>query len=269
MLLCACGATREGAVPASAEHAAAGDSLSAEVGDEPMSAAAALSKPAGQQESSPLPRPLPEPNPFGDHVTPTEIVAPDSAPVGEGDGVLVFPAFGPAPGSTSEQFGGWAGVIEEFFLGSLTEERRLELEQQLRDIPIVDATPAFINALRGLDMANPEHIVQAGALTKYWYEAQIRYKQIVLDGNPAALLPGHVRNRMLVVDGWVRMWKRTLEQPGGVARFNARVSKLIADRKAARDKQAAEYLEKVRLREEAAAAAEQVGPPAPESGGRP
>lgn len=205
---------------------------------------------AGTPPTPLLSEPPANPSAFGGHVKPTEIVAPDSLPDAEGEGILRFELLEPSPECSPERFAKWSALIQERFLGDPSPDRLIELDTLVSEIPVIDAMPAFINSLHGLDMADPDDIVRAAAIAEYWYIAQVRYKQVVLNGNPAAVLPLHVRNRMIVVDAWIRLWKRTVAREGGVARLRAQVAKLIADRKASREKQQREYEEKVRLREE-------------------
>ncbi|MDG2148174.1 MAG: hypothetical protein P8N09_01485 [Planctomycetota bacterium] len=170
--------------------------------------------------------------------------------------VVVLEAFGPVEGTSQEQFDEWTELVNARFLGNPSPEQLVELDDQLAKLPVVDGTPVFINALSGLDMADPDDIVRAAALSKWWYDAQVHYKRVILNPDPEALRLVDVRNRLLVVDGWRRMWVRILEQANGVAIFRARVKQLLVDRVAAREKQWREFEEKLKRRAEQEAEAE-------------
>ena len=170
--------------------------------------------------------------------------------------ILKVEVLEPVPGMSPELFAEWGKLVSQRFLGDPSAEQIVELDSRLAAVSVVDATPVFINALDCLDMADPGDIVRAGAISKCWYDGQVHYKRVVLNADPEALRPVDVRNRMLVVDGWIRMWKRTLEQENGVAIFRSRVQQLLVDRAAAREKQWRDFEEKLRQRAEKKAHAE-------------
>ncbi len=248
--------TADGTVDAPAADAAPADDAAPtdDALDDFLGGAVPNPTPLGEGERpGPLaPRPLPEPDPFGDHARATAIDAPDRLPVGEDEGVLRFERFGPAPGTTPEQFAAWGNLLAERFLADPEPERLPALDAALAELPIVDATPAFINALHGLDMGDPTDIERAVAVSRYWYDGMVKYKHVVLDEDTAKVSAVDVRNRMLVVDGWIRLWQRTLDREGGVDRLRTRVEKLVADREASRERAQQRYEEKLRRRAELA-----------------
>jgi hypothetical protein len=156
----------------------------------------------------------------------------DSHPEGlnPGQGVVTFGRFGPAPGTSAEQLADWTALVRQRFLEHPDSERRAVLDELLAAVPLINATPAFINSLHGLDMGDPDDVQRAHSITSFWYEAQYKYKHVVLDGDPSHMLSGHVKSRLLVCDGWVRLWQRTVDSPGGVSRLNDRVEQLGLDR---------------------------------------
>ena len=251
-LTMACGSTAEESSPPVAAEPAPQSSGSAESAD--ADAATDATAHGTQEQPGPLPsRPLPPDHEFGKHVTPTEIVLPD----GEARfGALQFEPFGPAPGTSDEVFAQWGALLKARFLEEPPADQLEVLDAKLAHVPIVDATPVFINALLGLDMGDPDDIRRAHAITSYWYEGMLKWKHVILDGNESKLSQAHVRNRMLVVDGWVRMWKRTLDSENGVSKLRTRIEDLIVDRERARREAQRAYEEKLRKREEEARAAE-------------
>jgi len=138
-----------------------------------------------------------------------------------------FVPFEPTAGVAAADFAQWSEWLAERFLGDPEEARQAELDELLSAAHIVDLTPAFINQVDGLDMADPDHVSRAGELTLSWFLAQEKYKQVVIDRNVDDMSSATIGARVTALKAWVRWWQRTLENET-VERYRSRVDELTA-----------------------------------------
>ena len=164
------------------------------------------------------------------------IPAVSERPPGLAPSVVWFAPFGPTPGCPEEEFVRLSGAVGARYLEDPDADLAAELDAVLADAEIGDVTPPAINALLGLDMADPEDTARADALMEWWYAKQVEYKQVVLHGDPEDVRDVVVKGRLASIDGWVRWWRRTLERADGLEIFRTRVSDLRAYLEADRER---------------------------------
>ncbi|GEM_PF-3305657 len=138
-----------------------------------------------------------------------------------------FVPFEATAGVLAADFARWSEWLAERFLGDPDEARQAELDELLASAHIVDLTPAYINQVDGLDMADPDHVARAGELTLSWFMAQEKYKQVVVDRNVDDMRSATIIGRVTALKAWVRWWQRTLENET-VERYRSRVDELTA-----------------------------------------
>lgn len=200
----------------------------------PPEAPAALEAPAAAAPSTPAEEPAAEPvaRPAGDG----SMVLVESRPITNGRAhvageslFLLSEPFGPPPGFTMAELITWQDVLGELHVTGVEPARQAQLERLLGEFSGVDLTPAYLNLLHDRDMADPTDIAIVRSLSLDWYDRQYKYKLVAVDGNVENTGPVIVRGRLASLDGWVRLWDRTLETEGGVARYRKRVADLAAE----------------------------------------
>ena len=145
--------------------------------------------------------------------------------------LVAFEPLGPYPGQPAAQYEAALADLRERFYGRPDEARRAQLTAQLGKLHIVDLTGAYIDLVIGLDMAVPDDVALAGAIVTEWFDRQQRYKQVILDTNPDRMDGSWPQNRVAILDGWRRLWLRTIEDPERVARYRKRVDELLWERR--------------------------------------
>jgi len=143
----------------------------------------------------------------------------------EPDSLIRFVPFGAPAGVDPDAFKIWSRWLNERYLGDPDEVRKDELEGLLKQAHIVYLTPAYVNLIDGLDMADPGDVVLAGEVTIDWYLAQEKYKQIAIDRGPDNMRQATITGRVTALKAWVRWWQRTLANET-VERYRTRVDAL-------------------------------------------
>lgn len=151
----------------------------------------------------------------------------------EAPSLFHFVPFEAPAGVVAADFARWSEWLAERFLGNPDEARQTELDELIASAHIVDLTPAYINQVDGLDMADPDHVARAGELTLAWFMAQEKYKQVVIDRNVDDMQSATIIGRVTSLKAWVRWWQRTLENET-VERYRSRVDELTARLRALR-----------------------------------
>jgi len=126
-------------------------------------------------------------------------------------GIVLFdplPPVGPTadvPGSTPEQLAAWTDALDALFLradrASGAEADRVRAELDAADP--VSLTPAYMNAVRGLDLREPRHVAGLFALIEDYLRRIANTPTFFFDGDPSH--DDHVR-RGQVLDMWLRWW---------------------------------------------------------------
>ncbi|MFT7464493.1 MAG: hypothetical protein ACI9EF_002849 [Pseudohongiellaceae bacterium] len=179
--------------------------------------------------------PLTPTDEMGEVAAEPEVMAGDAVANGPDEPASLF-HFVPfeAPGALDPAvFARWSAALHERFLGDPDEARQAELQKHLEGAHIVDLTPAYINLVDGLDMANPDHVARAGELTLEWFLTQEKYKQSSMDRNVEDMRSVTVGSRVTALKAWVRWWQRTLSNET-VERYRSRVDVLTAKLEAMR-----------------------------------
>lgn len=137
---------------------------------------------------------------------------------------------GPAPDTSAEQLAQWSGWVRERFLDAeLSSERREELDGLLREVHVLDLTPAFLNTLNGLDMAAADDVARGTALVDWWYREQGGLTTVFLDVSGGELSARAASNRVLAAQSWSRWWTRKTTSKDSFERLRRRVDELLAE----------------------------------------
>jgi hypothetical protein len=144
----------------------------------------------------------------------TAIAARPTAPVR-------FALLPPAPGTTTIQLADWTSLVREAFLDPVIAVRR-SARDRLAGLDPLDTTPAFLNALIGLDMAEVTDVMRASSLVRSWRERT--GKTVDFD------FPGHTRTdeedaarRLDTIDRWIEAWVARSGSPEVLAAWRADV----------------------------------------------
>ncbi|MBM3985980.1 MAG: hypothetical protein FJ296_09890 [Planctomycetes bacterium] len=106
------------------------------------------------------------------------------------------------PGTTEEQLAEWTGLVKSLYIDDPGAKARKKLIAQLEEIDIVDSTPAYINAMIGLNMSNPIDIRNAGNLIGDWSKRQGVVIRFAFDQEASKTDTLDVNRRIIVVEGW-------------------------------------------------------------------
>ncbi|MHC4846148.1 MAG: zinc ribbon domain-containing protein [Planctomycetota bacterium] len=92
---------------------------------------------------------------------------PSNEPV---DPILEFDLLPPNPGISQEQHDEWSALVKEYYLESPPPRTAKKLRVELEELDPVDAAPAYINALIGLDMRDDIDTRDAFKLIEEWQD---------------------------------------------------------------------------------------------------
>ncbi|MGQ0553836.1 MAG: hypothetical protein ACT4PU_11535 [Planctomycetota bacterium] len=130
----------------------------------------------------------------------------------------------PSEGSSSEQLAAWTDLIKTAFANKRERGGPQTARLKLLEIETALATPAFINALHGLDMSNPEHVQFAARLTDFWLQRQVYVAMFAFRGNPEAMSPEDIESRLEMIALWADWWRKKAGTPGKISEYSKAVS---------------------------------------------
>jgi hypothetical protein len=144
------------------------------------------------------------------------------------DPIVAIEPLGPVPGTSEEQLAEWTGLVKSLYIDDPGAKARKKLIAQLKEIDIVDCTPAYLNALIGLNMSNPIDIRNAGNLVGDWSERQ--GKQILFAFDLEASKTGRVdvNKRIIVIEDWRKIFAGKLADEKLLTRYREDVAAKLA-----------------------------------------
>ncbi len=154
--------------------------------------------------------------------------APVVAAVEALDPVLTFDLFPPLEGTDQAEFDEWVATIHEYYLDPPGPRGQRKLRDKIDAMDIVDATPAFLNVMHGLDLSNSTSIRDSFRLVSDWQERQGGKLHFFFDGDITLTEPKDVNKRVLATLGWVKWWDQKRIDPAAVEKYRADVAAKLA-----------------------------------------
>jgi hypothetical protein len=123
--------------------------------------------------------------------------------------LIEFEAFGPIEGTTAEQLTEWTELLSELYIdyGGATGRTRKRLRAQAGEIDIIQATPAFLNAIIGTDLADRDGILGVYTMVKDWQIRVASTPTFFFDGDITRTTVEDQNKRVKVVKLWINWWK--------------------------------------------------------------
>ncbi len=166
---------------------------------------------------------------------PDEAVAPapdlpdPSATKERRDPILAFEKLPPMPG-TEEQFEEWSGWVHTYFIEAPPPREGKAIKLEIDKLDPIDAAPAFINALIGLDMSDEIQVRDAFVLIDYWQDREGRKMHFnFLDAS--RMSEDDIDKRDEVAEGWAELWRKKMADPEKIATFRLEVEEALREAK--------------------------------------
>lgn len=168
-------------------------------------------------EAAPAAAPAPEPPPSGkpDVETPR-------------DPVIAIEPLPPVPGTTDEQLAEWSALVRELYLEDPSPKAMKKLKAQLAELDIVDLTPAFVNAMNGLDMSDAIDIRNGGKLVDDWSHRQGRVLKFFFDLDASRVGQVDINKRVIVIEGWRTAFEKYVNDPARLEKYRSDVAAALA-----------------------------------------
>jgi len=195
------------------------------------SAPAPLTVDASPTEVEPAPAVTSDPamNLVGEAAAPAPELPDPSKVVEDRDPILAFELLPAMPG-TEEQFEEWSGWIHTYFIEAPPPREAKVIKVEIDKLDPIDAAPAFINALVGLDMSDEIHVRDAFKLVEYWQDREGRLLHFnFLDAT--RMEQKDINSRDTVVEDWAEMWRKKMADPEKIAKFRIDVEEKIRENK--------------------------------------
>jgi hypothetical protein len=147
---------------------------------------------------------------------------------------LEFVPCAPTPGTTMAQQEEWAALVRSTWRDGFGRVQRAAHGSQAnfdgRDMDIVDATPAWLNALRGLDLSDAGDLAFASYVLIDWRTRQGQQLKFHWNPDPEAASADDLRRRVLVIDGLLLAWRGKVEDPLALAEYRQQVAERLNER---------------------------------------
>lgn len=168
-------------------------------------------------DAAPAAAPAPEPPPSGkpDVETPR-------------DPVIAIAPLPPVPGTTEEQLAEWSALVRELYIEDPSPKVMKKLKAQLAELDIVDLTPAFVNAMIGLDMSNAIDIRNGGKLVDDWSHRQGRVLKFFFDLDASRVSQVDINKRVIVIEGWRTAFEKYTADPARLEKYRNDVAAALA-----------------------------------------
>jgi len=123
--------------------------------------------------------------------------------------LIEFEPFGPVEGTTAEQLAEWTEMLSELYIeyGGATGRTRKRLKAKVEAIDIIHATPAFLNAIIGADLARRDGILGIFTMVKDWQTRVASTPTFFFDGDTRATTVADQNKRVKVVKLWEQWWR--------------------------------------------------------------
>ncbi|MFT7462522.1 MAG: hypothetical protein ACI9EF_000862 [Pseudohongiellaceae bacterium] len=124
------------------------------------------------------------------------------------DTLIQFDAFGPVEGVSQEDLDQWTAKLHELYIdgGGATGRTRKRLRAEVAEIDIIQITPAFLNAIIGVDLLETNSILGVFTMVKDWQTRVGSTPTFFFDGDVNATGIIDQNKRVTVVNLWVGWW---------------------------------------------------------------
>ena len=145
------------------------------------------------------------------------------------DPTVAIEALGPLPGTTAGQLVKWTALVKSVYHDDPPPRTRRRLIGQLEEIDIVNCTPAYINAVNGLDMSNPIDIRNAASLIGDWSKRQGYQLHFAFNQEASKVGTNDINNRVIAIEGWRTAFAARMVDEAALARYRANVAAALLD----------------------------------------
>lgn len=130
--------------------------------------------------------------------------------------VLEFELLKPLEGYSQEDLDNWTTLVRTLYVefGGATGRERKRLKDQLEAISPIDAVPAYINALHGVDLAEDSAINGVFNLCKDWQDRVAQKPKFYFSGDVTDKSVERQNDRVIVIlNQWIPWWLDKLSSP--------------------------------------------------------
>ncbi len=122
--------------------------------------------------------------------------------------LIEFDALPPALGSTAEELDEWTVLIKELYIdfGGATPRRKKKLLPQVRDLDLALSVPAYLNALRGVDISEEGNVVSVYKMVDDWQKSVGFFPRFSFPADTTRMDTKTQNLRVKVLQGWNSWW---------------------------------------------------------------
>lgn len=148
------------------------------------------------------------------------------------DTLIMFDPFGPIEGATEQDLEDWTVMLKELYItdGGATGRTRKRLRAQSAELDIIELTPAFLNAIIGVDLKETESILGVFTMVKDWQERVGFVPTFFFDGDVNATEIIDQNKRVKVVDLWHGWWTGYASGKGDLVAYRKKMETAVKAR---------------------------------------
>jgi len=148
------------------------------------------------------------------------------------DTLIMFDPFGPIEGATEQDLEDWTVMLKELYIedGGATGRTRKRLRAQAAELDIIELTPAFLNAIIGVDLKETESILGVFTMVKDWQERVGFVPTFFFDGDVNATEIIDQNKRVKVVDLWHGWWSGYASGKGDLVAYREKMEAAVKAR---------------------------------------
>ncbi len=148
------------------------------------------------------------------------------------DPVIAFEALPMLEGTDPALFQEWSDAVTKVYVEGTSPRRERDLRKLLEDGDVVAQTPAYINALNGVDMSDPTSVMQSYRLVDHWQKRVARIPRFFFDGDVTKMDVIDINKRVKVItdpkDGWIAWWSGKYNDADAVETYRKKVAAAVA-----------------------------------------
>jgi len=148
------------------------------------------------------------------------------------DTLIMFEPFGPIEGASQQDLEDWTVMLKELYIedGGATGRTRKRLRAQAAEVDIIQLTPAFLNAIIGVDLKETESILGVFTMVKDWQERVGYVPTFFFDGDVNATEVIDQNKRVKVVELWHGWWLGYASGKGDLVAYREKMEKSVKDK---------------------------------------